>query len=181
MSLIHINFHPDAVFHALTHFSVLDETVREELTGNGFTEEEIVRQLNASGSKFAETFARSPQQAVLRLLRAFPERFREPQPDPDGRLRLSFAFDSPIGHANVIETAELTAAELGTLRQEKRNGLIVRSVKTGRKIPACECQLILASGGNGYEFCSAFPGEAAPPLPPEGGTSPYWDTHLFIR
>lgn len=181
MSRIHINFHSDAIFHALTHFSALDSAVRRELVGSGFTDEEIRRQLDASGSKFAESFARSPQQAVDRLLRAFPDRFAGLHPDPDGRLRLSFAFDSPIGHANVIEKAALTAGELGTLRLEKRNGLIVRSVKTDRQLPACECQLILASGDGGYEFCSVFPGEPAPPLPREGETSIYWDTHLFIR
>lgn len=178
---IAVNFHNDAIFHSLSHFLILDNDVRFQLVNDGFSEESIIKQLSTPGSKFIESFAQSPQEVVKQLKSIFPQRFENVQPEDDGRARLSFRFETPVGIANIIDEQQLTSEEYATLRREERNGYIIRTIDTRRKIFTCECQLILALSDNGYEFCSTFPGELAPPLPFNGELSHYWDTHIFIR
>ena len=176
-----VKFHKDAILHSLSHFRILDNDVKTELIKVGISETDIAKQLQIYGSKFYESFARSPQDVLIRLQQTFPERFENIQFEEDKRARLSFQFDTPVGISNIIDIADLTAEECKTIREEDRNGYLVRTVETRRSINTYECQLILATSEDGYEFCSTFPGELAPPLQRKGYSSPYWDTHLFIR
>lgn len=176
-----VKFHKDAIFHSLSHFMTLDDEVKARLISEGISEHDIAKQLKTPGSKFHESFAKSPQEVLMQLQRTFPERFENIQFEEDGRARLSFRLETPVGIANIIDIAELTIEEYGTLRQEERNGYFIRTIETQRKIYTCDCQLILAVSDSGCEFCSTFPGELAPPLQRNGESSPYWDTHIFIR
>ena len=86
-----ISYSPETLFHVLTHFETADEALRDSLRRAGFTDEAIDGQLRMPGSKFLRTFALSPQEAVARLQRDFPESFTALHPGTDGRVRLSFA------------------------------------------------------------------------------------------
>ena len=178
-----IVFPPESVWHALTHFEVLDGAARQELVNFGFDDEQIDAQLHLPGSKFFASFATSPQAVVACLEAWFPERFDRMQPDADGRIRLSFGCSRPVGSQSVVDEQELTCEERQTIRREWRNGCPVRTVRMNRVVPACMCQLILAPGRDGVYFCTVFPGELAPPLPrsEKEAPDPYWQTHLFVR
>lgn len=70
-----ISYSPETLFHVLTHFETADEALRDSLRRAGFTDEAIDGQLRMPGSKFLRTFALSPQEAIARLQRDFPESF----------------------------------------------------------------------------------------------------------
>ena len=106
-----ISYSPETLFHVLTHFETADEALRDSLRRAGFTDEAIDGQLRMPGSKFLRTFALSPQEAVARLQRDFPESFTALHPGADGRVRLSFRYDAPVGTSGLAADAELTPAE----------------------------------------------------------------------
>lgn len=161
-----ISYSPETLFHVLTHFETADEALRDSLRRAGFTDEAIDGQLRMPGSKFLRTFALSPQEAVARLQRDFPESFTALHPGADGRVRLSFRYDEPVGTSGLAADAELTPAERATVRNILRNGCPVRTVRTSRTISTGACQLILERTGEaGYALRTLFPGELAPPLP----------------
>lgn len=167
-----ISYSPETLFHVLTHFETADEALRDSLRRAGFTDEAIDGQLRMPGSKFLRTFALSPQEAVARLQRDFPESFTALHPGTDGRVRRSGTTG-----------AELTPAERATVRNILRNGCPVRTVRTSRTISTGACQLILERTGEaGYALRTLFPGELAPPLPLPGQVpDPFWATHLLIE
>ncbi len=178
-----IIFPSNAVFHTLTHFETLNETVRAELCDYGFNNTQIDSQLQKPGSKFFSSFATSPQEVVSLLRKQFPEEFSHIHPDANGRARLSFDCDKIIGSQNIIDETELLPAEKKTIRVETRDGCLIRTVKTDRIILTRRCQLIMAINNNIGYLCSLFPGELAPPIPRSTTEipDPYWTTHLFIR
>lgn len=178
-----ISYSPETLFHVLTHFETADEALRDSLRRAGFTDEAIDGQLRMPGSKFLRTFALSPQEAVARLQRDFPESFTALHPGADGRVRLSFRYDAPVGTSGLAADAELTPAERAAVRNILRNGCPVRTVRTSRTISTGVCQLILdRTGEAGYALRTLFPGELAPPLPlPGEAPDPFWATHLLIE
>ena len=158
-----ISYSPETLFHVLTHFETADEALRDSLRRAGFTDEAIDGQLRMPGSKFLRTFALSPQEAVARLQRDFPESFTALHPGADGRVRLSFRYDEPVGTSGLAADAELTPAERATVRNILRNGCPVRTVRTSRTISTGACQLILERTGEaGYALRTLFLGDASP-------------------
>lgn len=181
MEPISIHYPLWALFHSLSHFEQPDEALLEELRRGGYEESRIEEQCRRVGSKFDGTFARSPREAVSRLVAQYPDRFRQAS-EADGRLRLSFRLNAPIGTSRVVAEEALTEEERATIRTELRDGCEVRTVLTERAFPTDECQLILEGNTPAFTFISLFAGEAAPKLSRPGETpDPYWLTHLFIR
>lgn len=176
-----IIYRTDSVFHSLSHFTDISLNVRNSLL-NEYGHNEIQNQLNMPGSKFYSSFVKSPQELIEILQSRFPIEFQSIKPESDGKVRLSFKLGYPIGTTSIVSYEELTEEEKKTIMWELRNGCRIRTVDVNRRVPTEECQLILISEGEQYYFCTAFPGELAPPLPHAGETGdPYWDTHLFIR
>lgn len=176
-----ITYTPDAVLHSLSHFCKVDSATVHLLEESGIERADIDSRLVTLGSKFLPEFATSPRHAVEALLELFPEKFAHARADRDGRVRLSFRLDRPIGIANVISVEKLDRDERSTVREEMRGPFTVRSVRLCRRVETDECQLILQPDGDSMAFCTIFPGEPAPPLPRSGEKSEYWDTHVFIR
>lgn len=132
-------------------------------------------QQDLAGSKF---YSQSPEDLLDEALRLFPKTFREAKPDDDGRIRISLTFPREIGISNVVSVDKLTDEEKEQVEIIDRNGKMVRSVKTDRVIPTCECQIILSDD---WHLITMFPGEMAPPLPDSPDIhDEYWDNHVFI-
>ena len=130
-----ISYSPETLFHVLTHFETADEALRDSLRRAGFTDEAIDGQLRMPGSKFLRTFALSPQEAVARLQRDFPESFTALHPGTDGRVRLSFRYDAPVGTSGLAADAELTPAELLFATSCATDALSARSAPPARSPP----------------------------------------------
>lgn len=178
---LEIIFSTDSLFHSLSHFTDVSLDVIGSLL-NKYSLNDIQRQINMSGSKFYSSFVKSPQELIEFLQSKFPMVFKSIKPDSDGKIRLSFKFEFPIGTSSIIHYAELTEKEKQTIRTEQRNDCIVKTVKVNRLIETDKCQLILIPQDEVLYFCTAFPGELAPPLPRPGERGDiFWDTHLFIR
>lgn len=127
------------------------------------------------GSKF---FSDSPEAVIESAMRLCPEKFREAVADPDGRYRLSVVFPEPIGISNVVRVSDLNPDERNNIRIVDRNGIPVRALRTDRRIPTCECQLVVSSD---MQLITMYPGEFAPPLPSSPDEpSEFWDSHVFI-
>lgn len=178
MSII---FTSDSVFHCLSHFICISEQVNSMLLEE-YKTDEIQEQLSLPGSKFFSSFVKSPQELVMILQDRFPCVFSLMKPDIDGKVRLSFKLGFPIGTTGIVSYADLTEEEKKTIKTEQRNDCIVKTVEVNRTIQTDECQLILIQQDENYYFCTAFPGELAPPLPRQGENGNlFWETHLFIR
>lgn len=176
-----IIFTTDSIFHSLSHFTEISEEVNSMLSVV-YDEKEIQEQLRLPGSKFSSSFVKSPQELVTVLQNRFPDMFSSMRTDIDGRIRLSFKLEFPIGTTSIVNFEELTDQEKKTIKTEQRNDCIVKTVKVNRIIQTDECQLILIPQDENYYFCTAFSGELAPPLPKQGDAiNSYWETHLFIR
>lgn len=176
-----IIFTTDSIFHSLSHFTEISEEVNSMLSVV-YDEKEIQEQLRLPGSKFSSSFVKSPQELVTVLQNRFPYMFSSMRTDIDGRIRLSFKLGFPIGTTSIVNFEELTDQEKKTIKTEQRNDCIVKTVKVNRIIQTDECQLILIQQDENYYFCTAFPGELAPPLPKQGDAiDSYWETHLFTR
>ena len=124
-----ISYSPETLFHVLTHFETADEALRDSLRRAGFTDEAIDGQLRMPGSKFLRTFALSPQEAVARLQRDFPESFTALHPGTDGRVRLSFRYDAPVGTSGLAPSGLLFATSCAT------DALSARSAPPARSPP----------------------------------------------
>lgn len=176
-----INFNIDSIFHSLSHFTEISEEAKNMLFSE-YSFSEIEKQLKLPGSKFSSSFVKSPQELVTVLQNRFPCEFSSMQPDIDGRIRLSFKLGFPIGTTSIVNFEDLTELEKKTIKTEQRNDCIIKTVKVNRIIQTDECQLILILQDENYYFCTAFPGELAPPLPKQGDAiDSYWETHLFTR
>lgn len=176
-----IIFTTDSVFHSLSHFTDISEEVNGMLSVK-YNNQDIHEQLSLPGSKFSSLFVKSPQELVTILQDRYPYVFNSMAPDSDGKIRLSFKFEFPVGTSSIIHYTELTEQEKQTIKIEQRNDCIVKTVKVNRLIETDECQLILIPQDEVLYFCTAFPGELAPPLPRPGERGDiFWDTHLFIR
>ena len=167
-----ISYSPETLFHVLTHFETADEALRDSLRRAGFTDEAIDGQLRMPGSKFLRTFALSPQEAVARLQRDFPESFTALHPGTDGRVRLSFRYDAPVGTSGLAADAELTPAERAAVRNILRNGCPVRTVRTSRTISTGACQLILERTGEARVCPAHALSRGTRPSPSPAGPSP---------
>lgn len=177
-----IRFSMDTLYHCLTHFSSISEEAVEVLQQAGYSLEQIEEQLAKPGSKFSSSFGMSPMQVLDRLGVRCPEVLKNlPEPDPDGRIRLSFAMDQTIGTDGVVDVRTLSEDELSAMRTESRNGCLIRKVRISRKVPTCECQMVLAEGDDCLHVITLYPGVKAPPLPRNGEPDPFWDNHCFIE
>lgn len=118
------------------------------------------------GSMF---YAKTPVELLTYAASEFPHVFKEAIPDPnDGRKRLSFVSDNEIGLCNLVALSDLTPEETELITEEDRDGYMVKIVKTNRKFPTHEFQIIL---GEKNTIITMFPGPMAPPLPPKKGKS----------
>ena len=128
------------------------------------------------GSMF---YSKSPENLLEEAMRLFSNKFCNPKPDDDGRIRISLTFSKEIGVSNVVSVEGLTDEEKERIEIIDRNGKMVRSVKINRIIQTCECQIILSEDRH---LITMFPGEMAPPLPDSPDIhDEYWDNHVFIE
>lgn len=172
----------DTMYHCLTHFETVDDLARDAMLAAGYTCEQIHAQLEKPGSKFHAAFAQSPMQVVDKLMTECPEQMNHmPEPDASGRVRLSFVLGYETGTDGIVAIDSLTPEELLTIREEDRNGYIIRKVRILRAVPTNECQMVLAKDEDGYSIITVFPGVMAPPLPRDGASDPFWDNHCFME
>ena len=138
-----------------------------------------MRHFSGSDDVGSVFYAKTPQELLTYAAYVFPHIFKEANPDPiDGRKRLSFIADMEIGLCNVVSLSDLTPEEMGTIKEENRDGVTVKSVFTNRVFPTHEFQIIL---GEKNTVITMFPGPMAPPLPKDGEGSEFWDKHVFVR
>ncbi len=177
-----INVTPDTVFHSLSHFEKIDDMTRNLLSESGYVTDEIDSRLAGAGSKFHASFARSPREVLEQVERLSPVVFdRLPEPDKDGRIRISVDAGRSVGTDSIIDMSELDRDELQTLRTDVRNDCVIRKVRISRTCLTSEIQIVLEADGDGYALITIYPGVKAPPLPKDGGSDPFWDRHCFIE
>lgn len=156
---------------------VSDSDPRVSVTLNDDVREHLRRHFDGDlpGSKF---YFATPDELLQLAVDRFPSVIAGAAPNADGIKVVSLCFEGVIGTSNVVPVDLLTDDERATLRTVPRGETLARCVTSARVFPTCECQLIMDSDNN---LITAYPGEAAPPLPPTPDISdPYWDHHVFI-
>lgn len=128
------------------------------------------------GSKF---YAATPDELLQMALNCFPDTIANATANADGIKVVQLHFDKKIGTCNVVPVNVLTDDERATLRTVPRGETLARCATSHRLFPTSECTLIIDSSNY---LVTAYPGEAAPPLPPSPDVpDPYWDRHVFIE
>lgn len=138
----------------------------------------IIRHFPGSDDIGSVFFAKTPMEVLTKAATRFPQVFKEAKTDADKRIRLSFSFDEEVGVCNVVDVAVLTPEEVLTIREDERDGCIVKTATSNRIFPTKEFQLILEAD---HTIVTMFPGPMAPPLPKKGEVSDFWDRHVFIK
>lgn len=140
--------------------------------------EHVKRHFPGSDDTGSVFFAKTPMEILTKAATLFPQAFKEAKPDIDNRIRLSLSLGEEVGICNVVDIAELTSEELLTVTEEERDDCVVKTVTSNRTFPTKEFQIILAED---FTVITIFPGPMAPPLPPKGEASEFWDSHVFIK
>lgn len=169
----------EALYHSLTHFEKLDENLLQHLISAGYTVDEIQQQLSRPGSKFFASFACSPMEVMDKICPQ-TDTFVFPEPDEEGRIRLSFKYINPIGKSGIISMDDLNIEEKASIYVEERNGCQIKKVRTLKETQTDECQIVMEKIGKDYSLITMFPGIAAPPISKNQEADPFWDNHCFI-
>lgn len=173
---------PDVLFHSLIHFEQTDGLTRKILHESGFTMEQVDSRLAESGSKFHESFARSPKEVLDHVERLLPDMLEHlPEPDDDGRIRLSVESDSIVGTDAIVDMTDLDNDEFQTLKTDVRNGCVIKKVRVSRSRVTRDIQMVLERAGDVYYLVTIYPGVKAPPIPQDGRSDSFWDRHCFIE
>ena len=157
-------------FHILRHFSKIDDDYRSELkTNTNFTEEEINNQLSISGSKFYHEFASNPIQLWNKIQSHEEFNFQYINLWKKNRAEILLFFnqdDYPNGIANnaLVKVDDLPAEKKALLKQQDRDGFIVKHLSFDTPMPSWQLNIILINEKE-PGVITIFPGIYAPPLP----------------
>lgn len=173
--IVKIGKHIKQYFNALIHRKrriIIDNDTRCHVLDNHFNE-------NALGSKFKKSF--TIDSLLDEAQKLFSASFKHASTDPhDGdKIKLSLVFPYEIGYCNVVHINELDEEERNSLSIVQRGKGQAKTIKSRRKFPTKECQIILSQD---WHLITMFPGEMAPPLPDSPDIhDEYWDNHVFVE
>lgn len=169
----------EQAFYLLKHFTELDSDAHDLFLAHGFKEAEITQQLQIIGSKFYNTFCKSPFDLESQLKRAKPIKQII---QSNGRIAQVYQFDQEIGTEQVIEKEKVNQEEIIQL---ERNGNLIEAVKLP-ELPYTNQLVVVKSKEDAW--ITAFPGKYAPAYPSDWMSkeeyqfaTDFWQQHVFIK
>ena len=169
----------EQAFYLLKHFTEIDSNANSLFLAHGFKEAEITQQLQTIGSKFYNTFCKSPFDLESELKRAKPI---EQIIQSNGRIAQIYQFDQEIGTEQVIEKEKVNQEEIVQL---ERNGHLIKAVQLP-ELPHTNQLVVVKSKDDAW--ITAFPGKYAPAFPSDWMSEEeyqiatnFWQQHVFIK
>jgi hypothetical protein len=169
----------EQAFYLLKHFTEIDSDAHGLFLAHGYKEAEITQQLQIIGSKFYNTFCKSPFDLESQLKRAKPI---EQIIQSNGRIAQVYEFDQEIGTEQVIEKEKVNQEEIVQL---ERNGNLIEAVLL-QVLPYTNQLVVVKSKENAW--ITAFPGKYAPAFPSDWMSEEeyqiatnFWQQHVFIK
>jgi hypothetical protein len=158
----------EQAFYLLKHFTEIDSATKSLFLAHGFKEEAISQQLQTIGSKFFNSFCKSPFHLEAQLEKVQPI---EKIIQSNGRIAQVYQFGQAIGTEQVIE--------------KERNGKLIETVQL-QELPNTNRLVVVKSIEE--QWITAFPGSYAPAFPSDWMTTKefeeansYWENHVFIK
>ena len=105
----------EQAFYLLKHFTEIDSNTNSLFLAHGFKEAEITEQLQTIGSKFFNSFCKSPFDLESELKRAKPI---EQIIQSNGRIAQVYEFDQEIGTEQVIEKEKVNQDQIIQLKRK---------------------------------------------------------------
>ncbi len=184
-----IKFNLQSEFHMLRHFEKVNTLIYENLIREGYTQKEIDEELLMVGSKFNSTFATD----ISSLLKRFIQNPTKETIGSNGNFVVECQvsesdFPDGIGTKAVIPIEEISEENRSSLYLKKNRDWEMLHLKVD-VLPSTQfCTLILKPLKSGYLFISAFPGQAALPIPSVkmdivmfNSCKEFWDNHVFLE
>jgi len=169
----------EQAFYLLKHFTEIDSATKSFFLAHGFKEEAISQQLQTIGSKFLNSFCKSPFNLEAQLEKVQPI---EKIIQSNGRIAQVYQFGQAIGTQQVIEKAKIN---LEHIIQIERNGKLIEAVQL-QELPNTNHLVVVKSMED--QWITAFPGSYAPAFPSDWMTTKeleeahsYWENHVFIK
>ena len=169
----------EQAFYLLKHFTEIDSATKSLFLANGYEQEAITQQLQTIGSKFYNSFSKSPFDLV--------EQVKGVQPiqiiiQSNGRIAQVYQFDQEIGTEQVIEKEKVNQNQIIQL---KRNGNLIEAIQL-RELPKTTQLVVVKSKEDAW--ITAFPGKYAPAFPSNWMSEEeyqiatnFWQQHVFIQ
>ena len=187
--LLGLDFGWEAQFHILKHFVTIDETYRNLLLMNGFSQDYIDQQLKTVGSVFDKSFSNNPQELLRTLInnKQFITSINETEFTKEIQFDVESIYDDGVGFDNLISLAELTSNQKNTVYKRKIGDELFFHISTHFKRTNI-VNMIVAKLEKGYSIITIFPGTYAPPFPNEKKQNKieykisidFWNKHAFI-
>lgn len=154
----------ERLFHLLRHFENIDNECLGTLIQIGYTNEQIIMGLKASGSLFLPSFCSSPSQLpkVLSILKPAIIKLQK-----NGFYIINFLFKKHIGTNGLVRIDELSKRDQERIFFQKRDGIKIKVIK-GIKAPGTGEVHVIAKqklDSNTYSIITCFPGTLSPPFP----------------
>jgi hypothetical protein len=169
----------EQAFYLLKHFTEIDSATKSLFLAQGFKEEAISQQLQTIGSKFFNSFCKSPFHLEAQLEKVQPI---EKIIQSNGRLAQVYQFDQEIGTEQVIEKEKVNQEEIVQL---ERNGHLIKAVQLP-ELPHTNQLVVVKSKDDAW--ITAFPGKYAPAFPSDWMSEEeyqiatnFWQQHVFIK
>jgi hypothetical protein len=169
----------EQAFYLLKHFTEIDSDAHGLFLAHGYKEAEITQQLQTIGSKFYNTFCKSPFDLESQLKRAKPIKQII---QSNGRIAQVYQFDQEIGTEQVIEKEKVNQNQIIHL---KRNGNLIEAIQL-RELPKTTQLVVVKSKEDAW--ITAFPGKYAPAFPSDWMSEEeyqiatnFWQQHVFIQ
>jgi len=184
-----IKYTPQSQFHMLRHFESVDDATIQLLLNNGYTQNQIQKELSLTGSKFFSHFANDINELLEKILQHPYQKstgingnhiIESTLPDDE--------YPNGIGTKAVVSFDDISSAQLAQIFKEKNRNYALAHLLVDTLPITNQCTLILKPISEGYAFITAFSGESAMPIPDYKmsksqfeACKAYWDRHVFLK
>lgn len=177
-------------FHALKHFTFLDDDYLRELMKEGsYSKGDLSKRMQKFGSKFLPAFISNPLEAV-KLLEKEREYALHYRMRTESRIEIQLVFDMAwnpegIGWDSLIPKAGFTPDQ--EIKVRNRSGFPIEYT-SGAARPTWKMHFIFTQLRGDWRLVTFFPGKYAPPFPDRENQSDkefeeyaaFWNKHIFL-
>jgi len=186
-----INIPDERKFHLIRHFSKISLQYHQCLETLGFTQEEILNELNLPASKLFSNFAQDIE-SLLNRIKSELVRQTIIYQEIEKKIEIKLQFSYCIGENNLVEISDLSDDEKLQIRQKNRgqnNDVVINYLQTTKKFPTCQLNIVLIKTEGSFVLLTVFPGMYAPPFPnieyqnckQYNQNKDFWDNVVFVE
>jgi len=186
-----INITDERKFHLIRHFSKISLQYHQYLEALGYTQEEILNELNLSASKLFADFAQDIESLLNKIKLELVNQTITYQ-EIEHKIEIQLQFPYYIGENNLVEISDLSDDEKLQIKQKyrgKNNDVIINYLQTTKKFTTRQLNIVLNKNEASFVLLTIFPGMYAPPFPNieyqnrqnYDQNKDFWDKAVFVE